>query len=92
MNFNVKDRTILLVKHGSHAYGLNIESSDVDVKGVCIEPAPYYFGFSNRFDQAIELVSTGHACDSTIFALRKESRVRGPITVPVIGEHVTVKP
>jgi predicted nucleotidyltransferase len=75
MNFNVKDRTILLVKHGSHAYGLNIESSDVDVKGVCIEPAPYYFGFANRFDQAIELVITGHACDSTIFALRKFARL-----------------
>ena len=29
--------TIIKVRHGSHAYGLNIATSDLDVKGVRIE-------------------------------------------------------
>jgi predicted nucleotidyltransferase len=37
--------------HGSHAYGLNIDSSDVDVTGICSVPSEYYYGFLNSFDQ-----------------------------------------
>jgi predicted nucleotidyltransferase len=29
-------RTIFLAKHGSHAYGTNITTSDLDIKGVAI--------------------------------------------------------
>jgi predicted nucleotidyltransferase len=38
MNFNVTENTILLVKHGSHAYGLNTPESDLDVKGSASSP------------------------------------------------------
>jgi len=48
----LKDRTILLVKHGSHAYGLNTPESDLDIKGVAIPPAEYFHGFLKRFEQA----------------------------------------
>lgn len=48
----VPDRTILLVRHGSHAYGTNTETSDEDFKGVCIPPKNYYLGFMSRFEQA----------------------------------------
>jgi predicted nucleotidyltransferase len=33
---------ILFCKSGSHAYGLNTETSDYDYKGICIAPQRYY--------------------------------------------------
>ncbi len=41
----LRERTILLSRHGSHAYGLNTETSDVDWKGVCVPPARLLHGF-----------------------------------------------
>jgi predicted nucleotidyltransferase len=46
------DNTIFLTLHGSHAYGTNTPSSDVDVKGIAIPPTEYYLGFSKGFEQA----------------------------------------
>lgn len=51
MNFDVDSRTIFLTKHGSHAYGTNTETSDVDVKGICIEPMQHQLGFLHTFEQ-----------------------------------------
>jgi predicted nucleotidyltransferase len=45
-------RTILLTRHGSHAYGLNTPSSDLDVKGIAVPPREYFLGYANRFEQA----------------------------------------
>lgn len=58
--------TILLVKHGSHAYGLNTPESDLDVKGVAIPPREYFFGFLKKFEQA-----EFKPPDTTIFDIRK---------------------
>lgn len=71
MNFNVEKRTILKVRHGSHAYGLNVETSDVDLKGVCIEPLEYHLGFAKRFEQHIQEASKGHPHDLVIFSFKK---------------------
>lgn len=46
----IEDRCILFVKSGSHAYGLNTETSDIDYKGITIAPLKYYFT-SNNFEQ-----------------------------------------
>lgn len=66
----LQDRTILLVRHGSHAYGLNIEGSDEDFKGVCVPPKEYFFGFAQNFEQA-----EGKDPDLVVYELRKFMRL-----------------
>lgn len=46
------DRTIFLTKHGSHAYGTSTPTSDLDMRGFCIPPKPYFLGAHKRFEQA----------------------------------------
>lgn len=60
------ERTILLHAAGSHAYGLNTPTSDIDLKGVCIAPAQYYTGFLRTFQQAEDL---NPECQVTVFNL-----------------------
>lgn len=62
----IGDRTVLLVRHGSHAYGTNIETSDEDFKGIAIPPKEYFLGSLNRFEQA-ELKDP----DAVIYDIRK---------------------
>lgn len=62
------DNTIFLTLHGSHAYGTNLPTSDVDVKGIAIPPSNYYFGMLNNFEQA-EL--KGKEPDGVIYEIRK---------------------
>lgn len=51
MNFDLEKATIYKCLHGSHVYGLNTEDSDIDIKGICIPPKNYYFGYLNKFEQ-----------------------------------------
>jgi uncharacterized protein len=62
----LQDRTILLVRHGSHAYGTNIETSDEDFRGVAIAPREYYLGALHHFEQA-----ESKSPDFVIFDLKK---------------------
>lgn len=62
----LKDRTIFMTLSGSHAYGTNIETSDVDYRGVAIAPPEYYLGIAHKFEQAEVKVP-----DLTVFELRK---------------------
>lgn len=52
MDFDLRDRTILLAVTGSRAYGMHRPDSDVDVKGVAVPTARYFHGFARRFEQA----------------------------------------
>lgn len=60
-------RTIFLTVHGSHAYGTNIETSDIDYRGICIAPKEYYFGFTQHFENKVQTKPD----DLTVFELRK---------------------
>ncbi len=41
---------ILVIRHGSHLYGTNTPESDLDFKGVCVEPPDLVFG-TQQFEQ-----------------------------------------
>ncbi len=45
--------TCFLTKHGSHAYGMATPTSDLDLRGFCIPPKEYFYGYRHNFEQAI---------------------------------------
>lgn len=52
MNFEwLNDNTIYVTLHGSQAYGLANEFSDVDVKGICVPPRGVEYNLYHRFEQ-----------------------------------------
>lgn len=71
MNFNPKNNLIISVRHGSWAYGLNDENSDIDLKSICMEPFDSICSFINNFEQLEEHQSKGYDTDHTIFGLKK---------------------
>jgi hypothetical protein len=58
--------TIFLTQAGSHAYGTNIASSDMDIRGIAIAPRNYYLGFLEVFEQA-----ESKEPDFVVFELKK---------------------
>ena len=64
-------RTIFLTKHGSHAYGTNLPTSDLDLKGIAIAPKEYYLGTLNTFEQA----EVRAPLDAVIYDIKKFFRL-----------------
>jgi len=62
----VKHCTIFEFLGGSHAYGLNTETSDEDIRGICIPPEKYWLGLT-RFDQADKFQNE----DKVIYNIKK---------------------
>lgn len=60
------ERTIYVTRHGSHAYGTSLPTSDLDLRGICVAPREYYLGFLKTVEQADQ-----HEPDLSIFELRK---------------------
>lgn len=75
MHFDVEQRTILLVKHGSHAYGLNVPTSDEDFKGVCVKSKDCYFGFMKTFEQHEHMGSKSDGIDKVVYSLDKFAKL-----------------
>src|SRR5258708_1222386 len=59
---------VFLTKHGSHCYGTNVDTSDIDVKGIAIPPLKYFIGTMHRFEQ-VELKAPDP--DAVIYDIRK---------------------
>lgn len=49
----LNERVIFLTLAGSHAYGTNIATSDLDLRGVAVAQREHYLGFVQNFQQAI---------------------------------------
>ena len=64
----IEQNTVLLVRHGSHAYGTNTPASDEDFKGIAIPTKKYFLGTMHRFEQA-ELKAPDP--DAVIYDIRK---------------------
>lgn len=60
-------RTIFLTKAGSQAYGTNLPTSDLDIKGVAIPPKEYFLGYLQRFEQA----ESRDPVDAVVYDIRK---------------------
>lgn len=87
---DLRERTILLTRTGSHAYGLATPTSDVDVCGVALPTIGQILGLDRSFEQ--------HAVkknpDGTVFELRKyltNAMVMNPAFVDsIFGEEEDV--
>lgn len=64
-NPHLANRIIFLTLGGSHAYGTNVETSDVDIRGCALNSAKDLIGFSN-FEQVVNT-----ATDTTIYSFNK---------------------
>jgi len=51
--FDLKESLIFLAVCGSHAYGLNDEHSDVDVRGICVPTRKYFVSPFSNFEQYV---------------------------------------
>ena len=78
----INKHTIYVTLHGSQAYGLANEFSDVDLKGICVPPPVVEYNLFQRFEQAENFApletKLGHLknpknpkLESTIYSLRK---------------------
>lgn len=89
-NEHLGDNIILLTLGGSHAYGTNIESSDLDVRGIAIERPEEIIGLSS-FEQFEDKTT-----DTTIYGLRKMIKLLlncNPNTIEILGtkdEHILI--
>lgn len=61
------DRIMFLTLGGSHAYGTNVETSDVDIRGCAMNNASEIIGLSN-FEQ---FINTDTDTDTTVYAFNK---------------------
>lgn len=63
-------RTIYLSRHGSHAYGTNLPTSDEDVRGVLIAPKALYLGVPRKQGETFEQAEQKNP-DLVVFDIRK---------------------
>lgn len=64
-NEHLKDKIVFLTLGGSHAYGTNIETSDVDIRGCALNSPSDLIGLTN-FEQVVN-----EKTDTTIYSFNK---------------------
>lgn len=81
-NKHLKGRIMLLTLGGSYAYGTNIETSDVDVRGVALNQRKELLGLSH-FEQTED-----RETDTTVYGFRKMTSLLlacNPNTIEMLG-------
>lgn len=81
-NPHLGNNIILLGMGGSHAYGTNVEGSDVDIRGVALNSKSDILGTSN-FEQVVD-----NTTDTTIYSVRKIFKLLtscNPNTIEILG-------
>ena len=77
------DNIILLALGGSKAYGLNLPTSDTDIRGIAINPSSQIFGLQKDFEQVVETNT-----DTVIYSLNKMVNLLtscNPNTIEILG-------
>lgn len=88
---HLKDRIVLLTLGGSYAYGTNIETSDVDIRGCALNAPSDILGMTN-FEQVVNT-----ATDTTVYSFNRLISLLvscNPNTIEILGckpEHYFVK-
>ena len=81
-NPHLGNNIILLGLGGSHAYGTNVEGSDIDIRGVALNSKADILGTSN-FEQVVN-----NETDTTIYSIRKIISLLSscnPNTIEILG-------
>lgn len=65
-NKNLKNKIVFLCVAGSYSYGTNIDSSDIDIRGVALDSLENILGISSSFEQFVDIET-----DTTIYSLSK---------------------
>lgn len=90
-NEHLKDRIVLLTLGGSYAYGTNIETSDVDIRGCALNSPSDILGMTN-FEQVVNT-----ATDTTVYSFNRLISLLvscNPNTIEMLGckpEHYFIK-
>ena len=90
-NEHLKDRIVLLTLGGSYAYGTNIETSDVDIRGCALNSPSDILGMTN-FEQVVNT-----ATDTTVYSFNRIISLLvscNPNTIEMLGckpEHYFIK-
>lgn len=82
-NPHLGENIILLTLGGSHAYGTNVETSDLDIRGIALNSKEQLLGVSHNFEQVVNTET-----DTTIYAFNKIISLlcnANPNTIELLG-------
>ena len=74
---------LLLALGGSRAYGTNLPTSDVDIRGIAATPMSALFGLEKDFEQVVETNT-----DTVIYSMQKMLQLLiscNPNTIEILG-------